>query len=102
MANHPDIQCVELSMPNGNTICFLNVYNDSDQFKALEYFEQRFNTIPDIHILTDDFNLHHSVWNTKVDFADHQKHCEKAEKLLAIVYEGLHLDLATDPQGWNT
>ena len=40
VVNHLDIQCVELSMPNGNVMCFLNVYNDPDQFKALEHLEQ--------------------------------------------------------------
>ena len=89
-------------MPNGQVMHFLNVYNDSDQFKALEHLEQQFNTMPDIHIMTGDFNLHHSVWDTKVDFADHQKHREQAEELLAIAYGGLHLDLATDPQGRDT
>ena len=69
VANHPDIQCVELSMPNGDIIRFLNVYNDPDQFQALEYLEQRFDTMPDIHVMTGDFNLHHSVWDTKVEFA---------------------------------
>ena len=102
VANHSDIQCVELSMPNGDIICFLNVYNDPDQFKALEYLEQRFDTMPDIHVMTGDFNLHHPVWDTQVDFAGHQKHREQAEELLAITYGGLHLDLATDPQGRNT
>ena len=102
VANHPDIQCVELSMPNGDIIRFLNVYNDPDQFKALEYLEQRFDTMPDIHVMTGDFNLHHPIWDAKIDFARHQKHREKAEELIAIAYGGLHLDLTTDPQGKDT
>lgn len=40
VVNHLDIQCVELSMPNGNNMHFLNVYNDPDHFKALEHLEQ--------------------------------------------------------------
>ena len=71
VVNHPNIQCVELSMLNGDIVRFLNVYNDSKQFKALEYLEQRFNTMSDIHVMTGDFNLHHSIWDTKVDFAGH-------------------------------
>ena len=40
VVNYLNIQCVELSMPNGNVMHFLNVYNDPDQFKALEHLEQ--------------------------------------------------------------
>ena len=69
MINHPDIQCMELSMPNGNVMRFLNVYNDPNQFKALEHLEQRFDTMPDTHVIVGDFNLHHPVWNAKVNFA---------------------------------
>ena len=34
-ANHKDIQCIKMFMPNGNKLRILNVYNDSKTFAAL-------------------------------------------------------------------
>lgn len=58
--------------------------------------------MPDIYVMADDFNIHHPMWDAKVDFAGHQKYREWAEELLAIAYGGLHLDLVTDLQGRDT
>ena len=62
-ANHKDIQCIEMFMPNGSKLRILNVYNDSKTFAALRYLEDKAPDMPELHVVAGDFNLHYYSWD---------------------------------------
>ena len=64
--NHKDISCI--SFFNQGSIFFLiNVYSDSSQL-ALKYLKDTEVNIHNVIIITSDFNIRDSLWNSNFPF----------------------------------
>ena len=64
--NHKDISCILFS--NQSSIFFMiNVYSDSSQL-ALKYLKDTEVDIPNVIIMTGDFNIKDSIWDPNFPF----------------------------------
>lgn len=98
---HPDINCVSLQL-RGGEFTVLNVYNDSRTHDAVQFLLDRYVHLPPIAFIAGDFNLRHSMWDTRETQSDarrrrpNKKDCEDLIQL-ATMELGLHL--LNDPSG---
>ncbi|KIP01324.1 hypothetical protein PHLGIDRAFT_123450 [Phlebiopsis gigantea 11061_1 CR5-6] len=88
-----DVQLVALNIDK-MVLTFLNVYNNSTEFTALHAIADSEDSLPALHFVVGDFNLHHKMWDQWVA-ADHTKkrHVRKSNQLVEVttLQHGLQL-----------
>lgn len=102
--SHADVICISMTM-EGRELSFLNVYNDSRTFAALDALLMRANDIPPISFMAGDFNIRHPMWDKNERRFDQRglrtnlRNTSRAEQLISLATDHLGLVLANDPQG---
>ena len=89
LVKHKDILLIEITMAI-STIRMLNVYNDSRTHAALGYLTNRVEQIPEVHIMTGNFNLHHQMWGGENTLCNNILCCDQ---LIQLSMDDFGLDL---------
>ena len=100
-ANHKDIQCIEMFMPNGNKLRILNVYNDSKTYAALRYLEDKAPDMPELHVVAGNFNLRHYSWDKQEPMTG-SAYSTPATDLISLLSNEFNMELLNTPEDPHT
>lgn len=99
--NHRDIIHLAMRFSTGE-FHLLNVYNDSRSHEAVAHLLQRCHSLPAITCMVGDFNLRHSMWDTREQHSSHSTRSSNRSDctdLIQLATMELGLHLLNDPDG---